>query len=178
MKLVLLLCIALFVSVTCAYGPVLKGYDVVAYFSLKPDDNGIQGSKDLAFNFTGYEFWFSTPANMALFKANPWKYAPKYGGFCAWGICCEKPPQWPWAKNNLGPPADPATGWKIYNNELYVAIGRSYVNRFLQDAEMHISEANERWSGWWGKVDAGPFNDHCYPENWRECAYPNILNGQ
>ena len=28
-----------------------------------------------------YEFWFSTAANRARFAADPWKFAPKYGGF-------------------------------------------------------------------------------------------------
>ena len=77
--------------------PVLQGYDVVAYFSLDPSDPGVQGSSKYAANLTtsdlsgsddaaDYEdmtftFYFENAKNQALFEADPWKYAPQWGGF-------------------------------------------------------------------------------------------------
>ena len=71
--------------------PVLGGYDVVEYFSLKPTDQGVVGSSEFTHNFTSpdkdgslrftYEFWFSTAQNRDKFAADPWKYAPKNGGY-------------------------------------------------------------------------------------------------
>ena len=71
--------------------PVLGGYDVVEYFSLKPTDMGVLGSSEFTHNFTSpdkdgslrftYEFWFSTAQNRDTFAADPWKYAPKNGGY-------------------------------------------------------------------------------------------------
>ena len=37
-----------------------------------------------------YPFFFSSTSNKEKFLANPWKYAPAYGGFCAFGIAYER----------------------------------------------------------------------------------------
>ena len=78
-------------SAALAANPVISGYDVVAYFSLNATQDGVQGSQEFAHNFTSpdkdgsprfeYEFWFANAANRDLFAADPWRYAPKYGGF-------------------------------------------------------------------------------------------------
>jgi len=75
-----------------ALSPVLGGYDVVAYFGLAPDSKGVMGSLAHSHNLstsdlttgesTGtYQFWFSNESNRAKFAADPWRFAPKYGGF-------------------------------------------------------------------------------------------------
>ena len=83
------------VTAARATPPVLGGYDVVAYFSLAKDADGVMGSRAFAMNFStvdrsggaapaplgAYEFWFASAANKAKFAADPWAYAPKYGGF-------------------------------------------------------------------------------------------------
>ena len=64
--------------------PVLAGIDVVAF---KVD--GLNSSVDVpvfgSANFTGvlngYSFYFSSAAHQQLFAADPWKYAPAWGGF-------------------------------------------------------------------------------------------------
>jgi hypothetical protein len=71
--------------------PVLGGFDVVQYFSLQPTDMGVLGSPTWAYNFTSpdkdgsprftYEFWFVNEGNRDKFAADPWKYAPKNGGY-------------------------------------------------------------------------------------------------
>ena len=74
--------------------PVLYGYDVVAYRSLDATVNGTRGVASHAhsmetFDFTAappkslgnYTFWFATDANRATFEKDPWKYAPRWGGF-------------------------------------------------------------------------------------------------
>ena len=71
--------------------PVIGGYDVVAFFSLEPGARGVLGTPEFAHNFTSpdadgsprftHEFWFSSAANRDAFAADPWKYAPKNGGY-------------------------------------------------------------------------------------------------
>ena len=71
--------------------PVIGGFDVVQYFSLQPGDFGVLGSPEFAHNLTSpdkdgsprftYEFWFKNTENRDKFAVNPWKYAPKNGGF-------------------------------------------------------------------------------------------------
>lgn len=100
----------------CRAAPVLQGYDVVEYFNLEKEGKelGVLGvhiwaCRLLTFDKSKkekrplglYEFWFSSPENVALFEADPWKYAPKYGGFGATEIA-EETLGYPWTKNFLG----------------------------------------------------------------------------
>ena len=61
----------------------INGYDPVAYFTVgKP----VKGLDTLAYEWMGAKWKFSSQANLDLFKANPEKYAPQYGGYCAYGV--------------------------------------------------------------------------------------------
>ena len=61
----------------------INGYDTVAYFTAgKP----VKGQDALATEWMGAKWKFSTQAHLDLFKANPEKYAPQYGGYCAYGV--------------------------------------------------------------------------------------------
>ena len=61
----------------------INGYDPVAYFTVgKP----VKGLDTLAYEWMGAKWKFSSQANLDLFKANPEKFAPQYGGYCAYGV--------------------------------------------------------------------------------------------
>lgn len=58
----------------------IQGYDTVSYFSPgRPE----KGSAENEVVWRGARWWFTTPANRALFAADPLRYAPQFGGFCA-----------------------------------------------------------------------------------------------
>jgi YHS domain-containing protein len=61
----------------------INGYDTVAYFTV---GQPVKGLDKLSFEWMGAKWKFSTQANLDLFKANPEKYAPQYGGYCAYGV--------------------------------------------------------------------------------------------
>lgn len=63
-------------------GYVAEGYDVVAYFSNK----AVEGDKKFTTEFDGVKFKFSTKENLEIFKKNPKKYVPAYGGYCAYAV--------------------------------------------------------------------------------------------
>ena len=63
-------------------GFVANGYDVVSYF----EENPVAGSKKHTTQFDGVSYKFSTQKNLDTFKANPTKYVPQYGGYCAYAI--------------------------------------------------------------------------------------------
>lgn len=44
-----------------------------------------------AFGEHAWTFHFKNAANKAAFEADPWRYAPQFGGFCAWGMATEWP---------------------------------------------------------------------------------------
>ena len=61
----------------------INGYDTVAYFTVgKP----VKGLDALATDWMGATWKFSSQAHLDLFKASPEKYAPQYGGYCAYGV--------------------------------------------------------------------------------------------
>ncbi|MEM1165746.1 MAG: YHS domain-containing (seleno)protein [Planctomycetota bacterium] len=70
---------------TSKKGLGLKGYDPVAYF---PEGGGepTKGSKSRSYTFEGVTYRFATQANLDLFKENPHKYEPAYGGWCAFAM--------------------------------------------------------------------------------------------
>jgi YHS domain-containing protein len=60
----------------------LQGYDPVSYFSGKPK----KGQKAISVNYKGILYWFASAQNLATFNANPDKYEPAYGGWCAYAM--------------------------------------------------------------------------------------------
>ena len=61
----------------------INGYDTVAYFTL---GRPVKGLDSLSTDWMGASWKFSSQAHLDLFKANPEKYAPKYGGYCAYSV--------------------------------------------------------------------------------------------
>jgi YHS domain-containing protein len=61
----------------------ISGYDTVAYFTV---GKAVKGADTLVTEWMGAKWKFSTQAHVDLFKANPEKYAPQYGGYCAYGV--------------------------------------------------------------------------------------------
>jgi YHS domain-containing protein len=95
-------------------GIAIEGYDPVAYFK---QAKAIQGEKEYAATVDGVKYLFSSAQNATLFKADPAKYQPQYGGWCAYamGATGEKVE------------IDPAT-FKIIDGKLYLFYNRFFNN--------------------------------------------------
>jgi len=63
-------------------GYIAEGYDVVAYF----DNQAIKGDKKFTAEHNGVKYSFASEDHLKTFKSNPEKYAPQYGGYCAYAI--------------------------------------------------------------------------------------------
>ncbi|MBO6524804.1 MAG: YHS domain-containing protein [Balneolaceae bacterium] len=61
----------------------IKGYDPVSYFV---NDEPLEGQKTLTYSYNGATYRFTTQANLDTFKADPVKYEPAYGGWCAYAM--------------------------------------------------------------------------------------------
>jgi len=61
----------------------ILGYDTVAYFA---DGKPVKGQDAFTYEWMGAKWKFASQAHLDLFKANPEKYAPQYGGYCAYGV--------------------------------------------------------------------------------------------
>lgn len=83
---------------------VLDGHDVVAYHSMA---QAVKGDAGNSATYDGAEFHFANAENLAKFKAEPAKFAPKFNGYCAFAA----------AHHNAKVPANADT-FKLYNGEL------------------------------------------------------------
>jgi len=111
-------------------GVAIKGYDPVAYFiASKP----IKGSSDFAYDWNGAEWRFESAANRDLFKADPVKYAPQYGGYCAWAV-----------SRGYTAGIDP-DAWKIVNHRLYLNYSTKVQAQWSADIPGNIAKAEENW---------------------------------
>jgi hypothetical protein len=63
----------------------LKGYDPVAYF---PEGGGepMKGRESITLGYRGVIYRFATEAHREIFRKNPKRYEPAYGGWCAWAM--------------------------------------------------------------------------------------------
>jgi YHS domain-containing protein len=111
-------------------GVILKGYDVVAYFTQK---KAIKGSSKYQSNYEGAIYYFGSAADLATFKKNPSKYVPQYGGFCANGV-----------KNNKLNDSDP-TVFFIVKGKLYVCASPEAEKEFRAHEDEDIVTANRNW---------------------------------
>jgi YHS domain-containing protein len=108
----------------------IKGYDPVAYFTMaKP----VLGSSQFTAEHMGATYYFSSSEHQALFASAPNKYAPQYGGYCAYGVSKEY-------KFDIDPQA-----WAVVDDKLYLNLNPTVQNRWMSEKDELIIEANTHW---------------------------------
>ena len=108
----------------------LEGYDPVAYFE---SNKAEKGSSEWKTVYKGAEWYFSSKINLNLFVSNPEKYAPAYGGYCAWAM-----------NGGKLAPGKPKY-WDIIENKLYLNYSKSTRKKFLADIDSMIRNADSKW---------------------------------
>jgi YHS domain-containing protein len=108
----------------------LKGYDPVAYFTLSTPTPGVA---EYDYVYDGVRYFFANARHRDLFKANPDKYAPQFGGSCANNMA-----------NGVRRESDP-TVWVIIGDKLYVFAGTAGADRFRKDAQTAALKAAANW---------------------------------
>lgn len=111
-------------------GVAIKGYDPVAYFT---DSKPVKGSKDFEYVWMGAKWRFSTAGHKDLFIKDPDKYAPKYGGYCAYAV-------------SQGTTADiDPDAWNIVDGRLYLNLSKKIQDKWSKDIPGYIKKADENW---------------------------------
>ncbi len=110
----------------------VDGHDVVAYFT---ESAKVKGSKDFEFETMGAVWRFSSQANLDAFKVDPGKYAPQYGGYCAWAVS-----QGYTARGN-------PNNWNIVDGKLYLNYNDDIEARWKADIPGFIQKADANWPG-------------------------------
>ncbi len=119
-------------KVFAADGLAIRGYDPVAYFT---EGKPVKGTSAHATSWNGATWQFSSAGNLAKFEADPGKYAPQYGGYCAWAV-----------SQGYTASIDPSA-WKIVDGKLYLNYSSGVQSRWQKDIPGNISKANGNWPG-------------------------------
>ncbi|MFQ5995727.1 MAG: YHS domain-containing (seleno)protein [Acidiferrobacterales bacterium] len=117
-----------------ATGPdnvAIKGYDTVAYFT---EGQPMKGKSKFVASWNDAEWHFANAAHRDLFTANPERYAPQFGGFCAQGLSRGKKVV-----------ADPEA-WTIVDGKLYIKFSKASRDRWRKDKAEKIKKAEESWA--------------------------------
>lgn len=112
------------------FGTALKGYDAVAYFK---EGKPVKGKDEFRHDWMGAKWYFASAANRDAFAQNPEKYAPQFGGYCAWAV-----------SQGYTAAIDP-TAWKIVEGKLYLNYNKEVQQKWESDIPGHIKKAQENW---------------------------------
>jgi YHS domain-containing protein len=105
------------------------GYDVVSYTQGGPK----KGDAKFAASYNGAKWYFASAENMKAFQASPGKYAPAFGGYCAYAVA-----------NGVTAKGDPKI-WKIVGGRLYLNLNKAAQSRWNADIPGNIASGNANW---------------------------------
>ncbi len=108
----------------------MSGYDAISYFQ---NDEPIKGSEKFKTEYKGANWLFSSEENLQVFKADPEKYAPQYGGYCAYA-----------AAHNQTAKGDPLQ-YQVSDGKLYLNFNADVRQRWLKDKANFIVQADKYW---------------------------------
>jgi YHS domain-containing protein len=111
-------------------GVALHGFDPVAYFT---QNKAVLGKPTLTAMHHGVTYQFASQEDQTAFKANPEKYVPQYGGFCAFA-----------ASVDVKADADPHE-FVVSNGKLYVNNNEKALQKFQEDVAGNITKADHNW---------------------------------
>ena len=81
----------------------------------------------------GATWYFSTQTHKDLFEGDPEKYAPQYGGYCAYAV-----------SQGITADIDPQA-WKIVDGKLYLNLDKGIQEIWEKDMAGYITKANTNW---------------------------------
>jgi YHS domain-containing protein len=129
-------------------GFIAEGYDVVAYFT---DNKPVKGDPNIVKLYNGAFYAFATEEHKQMFGADPMKYMPQYGGYCAYAM----------SKNKLRP-IDPQY-FQFVDGRLMLQHSQDALDLFSEDIPGNTKKADENWPKQVkkkaGKQAAGQFDE-------------------
>lgn len=111
-------------------GVAVGGYDPVAYFT---ENKAVKGNPAVALDHEGAKWFFASEANRAAFQAEPAKYAPQYGGYCAWAV-----------SQGYTAKGDP-NAWTVHDGKLYLNYNASVRKDWSKDIPGNVTKGDANW---------------------------------
>lgn len=113
-----------------ANGVAIQGYDPVAYVT---ESAAVEGDAGITADYNGATYQFASAANRDAFVANPAKYAPQYGGFCAYAV-----------SKGYTAPIDPQA-FSVVDDKLYLNFSKSVRGIWSKDIPGNIVKGDANW---------------------------------
>jgi YHS domain-containing protein len=117
-------------SVNAENGVAVQGADVVAYFRA---GRAVSGRPEFEHQWNGATWRFASAENRDAFAAAPERYAPQYGGFCAWAV-----------SQGYRAPVDPEA-WRIVDGKLFLNYSRTIQLRWDLMRSSNIAAGDRNW---------------------------------
>ncbi len=111
-------------------GLAIRGYDPVAYFT---EGKPVKGKAEFTHSREGATWRFASAANRDAFVADPLRYSPQYGGYCAWAVA-----------QGYTASIDP-DAWRIESGRLYLNYSKSVQRRWERDIPGNIAKGDKNW---------------------------------
>lgn len=108
----------------------IHGYDTVAYFTKSAPT---KGTAKFTATYKNTVYQFASAENRDLFRADPTKFAPQFGGYCAMGVALNK-------KLDVDP-----TAWRVVDGKLFLNLNKDVQTKWLSDVPGNIKTAYEVW---------------------------------
>jgi YHS domain-containing protein len=113
-------------------GIAVKGYDPVAFFT---QNKPVKGKPDFASDYNGAKYLFASAEDKATFDANPSKYEPQFGGFCAYGV----------SQGHTAPIK--IDTFQIVDGRLLFNYDLDVKKEFQKDTQGNLKKADQNWPG-------------------------------
>ncbi len=112
-------------------GVAVQGYDPVAFFT---DNKPVKGGQTFLVKHDGAIYFFASKEHKDLFKADPAKYTPEFGGYCAYGV----------SKNKLV--EIDVDAFQIVGGKLLLQYSKGVRDDFNADSAGNLAKANANWT--------------------------------
>lgn len=109
----------------------VQGYDVVSY---QTPGEPVVGSTQFATDYDGATYRFASQENLDSFTADPARFAPAYGGFCAYGVAKGK-------KFDADPEA-----YTVVDGTLYLNLNKRIRKKWAKKQDAYIDQAEGNWT--------------------------------
>ena len=113
-------------------GVAIQGYDPVAFFT---DNKPVKGDQKFLLKHDGAIYFFASKEHKDLFKADPAKYTPEFGGYCAYGV----------SRNKLV--EIDVDAFQIVDGKLLLQYSKGVRDDFNEDTKGNLAKANANWVG-------------------------------
>lgn len=108
----------------------IKGYDAVAYHT---QSTATKGSEEFQYEWEGATWDFSSQENLDLFKISPEKYAPEFGGYCAYAV-----------SQGYTYQSNPKV-WSIVEGKLYLNYSAKIKEKWENEQASYIKLGEKNW---------------------------------